>query len=903
MHQLTCSTAPRSLRGVLFALIAAVIPLTLSAQPVRVSVSTAGDQANQQSIHPDISETGRFVVFESFASNLVPGDNNGDLDVFLHDRDTDADGVFDEPAARSTIRLTRPGADPNGQSFFARITPDGRYVVFTSSAANLIAPPDTAPAGARNVFRYDRLTGTLIVVSRNAAGHLCGFCSNPSVSDDGRYVVFRGGGINFDPEVAEEAIYLRDVEAGVTARLSGPQPPPHVDPVAGTTLYTVSAATISGDGAWILYAEAENRRDPQQRSFTDGALTLINRTTGETRRRFAPGSQAMLARDGRAFVACGTEGESLTSTPAPYWQHIASGERRIGQDRADRPFGCIENMSRSGRYIGVRDENGAAVLEDFFNRSIFPIPLTGAVAFSGGDQSIAFESYAALVGADTNGHADIYVQPASTFFDRDGDTLSDTWERFFQLSAVDPTGPQGPNGDLDFDGLTNAQEQAAGSHPRGQMSRFLAEGATGDFFETRIALANPSSTDVRAVVRFDRRDGTSVSQPVRITARSRSSMIAGAASLGTTDFSTVVESDAPLVVDRLMTWDRRRYGSHAETSIGTPSAQWFLAEGTTVLGFELFYLLQNPQATPATATVRFLLPSGAPVVRTYDLGPRSRTTIHVNGIPQLASTDVSADISATQPIVVERAMYRSQGGQSFALGHAASGIPQAATNWFLAEGATGAFFDTYVLIANPSAQPATVTLDFLRDNGTVVQRVHTVGANARFTVFADGVAGLEATTFGTRITSTAPIVVERAMYWAGGFFDYYEGHVSAGSTVTGQAWVLAEGEAGGDRGADTFVLIANTASVPVGVAVHPLIENTRHQVTLLGTPRQLTLPANSRVTVALSSLLPDGGRAGVEVRETDAFPPGALVVEGAIYWHTDGVVWGAGAALPATRMY
>ena len=71
-------------------------------------------------------------------------------------------------------------------------------------------------------------------------------------------------------------------------------------------------------------------------------------------------------------------------------------------------------------------------------------------------------------------------------------------------------------------------------------------------------------------------------------------------------------------------------------------------------------------------------------------------------------------------------------------------------------------------MANPSAQPATVTVDFLRDNGAVVRRVYAVAANARFTVFADGVAGLEATTFGTRITSTAPIVVERAMYWNGG---------------------------------------------------------------------------------------------------------------------------------------
>ena len=891
-------------RSVLLASCICLLPLTASAQPVRVSVSSSGAQANQTSSGVDISETGRFVVFESFASNLVAGDANGDLDIFLHDRDTDDDGVFDELDARSTIRLTRPGVDPNGQSFIVRITPDGRYVAFTSSAANLIAPPATGPVGARNVFRYDRLTGQLIVVSQNNAGQPCdGFCTEPSISDDGRYVVFLGGAMNLDPTQSGFAIYLRDVEAQTTTRLSLPQPPDVFNPGVEVVDYSVSRPSISGDGTLILFSETVSVVDAQQRTFNDGALTLINRTTGETRRRFAPGWEATLARDGRAFVACGTEGESLTAAATPYWQHIATGERRVGVDRPGA-FICLENVSRSGRYAGVRDQNGAAVIEDFLNRSTFAMPLTGDVAFSGGDQWIAFTSAATLVAGDTNGHFDIYVQPASAFFDRDADTLNDTWERFFGLSAINPTGIAGPAGDADGDGLTNAQEQAAGSHPMGFASRYLAEGATGAFFETRIALANPSAVDdATAVVRFDKADGTSVSQLVPIPARGRSSVIAGAAGLGAADFATVVDSNVPLVVDRLMTWDGGRYGSHAETSVETPATQWFLAEGTTVLDFQLFYLLQNPQSTSTTATVRFLLPSGAPIVRTYELRPRSRTTIYVNTLPQLASTDVSADISATQPIVVERAQYRSQGGQSFALGHAAAGIPQAATNWFLAEGATGTFFDTYLLVANPSSQMATVTMDFLRDDGTVVQQVYNVRPSSRFTVYADAVPGLAATTFGTRITSTMPVVVERAMYWAGGFFDYYEGHVSAASTVTGSSWVLAEGEAGGAQGAETFVLIANTASAPVSVTVSPLVENPLHLGAASGTPRQLTIPASSRVTVPLSSLVPAGRRSAVEVVETGQHRPGALVVEGAIYWNAGGVVWAAGAALPATRIF
>src|SRR6185503_17631375 len=120
-----------------------------------------------------------------------------------------------------------------------------------------------------------------------------------------------------------------------------------------------------------------------------------------------------------------------------------------------------------------------------------------------------------------------------------------------------------------------------------------------------------------------------------------------------------------------------------------------------VLDFDLYYLLQNPQATTTHASVRYLLPSGGVVTRTYDLAPGSRTTIHVNDVAGLGETDVSGEVTADAAIVAERAMYRSVPNRLFEVGHAAMGVPAAATRWFLAEGATGAFFDLYVLIANP----------------------------------------------------------------------------------------------------------------------------------------------------------------------------------------------------------
>ena len=129
-----------------------------------------------------------------------------------------------------------------------------------------------------------------------------------------------------------------------------------------------------------------------------------------------------------------------------------------------------------------------------------------------------------------------------------------------------------------------------------------------------------------------------------------------------------------------------------------PATTWYLAEGATIGGFSLFYLLQNPAATPTTVQVRYLRTAGAPLVKTYVLPARSRTNIWVNveEFPGLGKALASAEFSAviesqdSTPIIVERAMYRSNQGRTFNAGHESMGVTAPATDWFLAEGATGA---------------------------------------------------------------------------------------------------------------------------------------------------------------------------------------------------------------------
>ncbi len=146
----------------------------------RVSVSTDGDQANGPSRNPDLTTNPTVVVFESDATNLVPGDTNGVSDIFLHDLETGITG---------RISVVTGGAQANGASMSPAISPDGRFVAFVSSATNLVAD-DTN--GADDVFLHDRVTRTTTrysVASDGSQGATGGTLS-PAVSDGGEYVAF-----------------------------------------------------------------------------------------------------------------------------------------------------------------------------------------------------------------------------------------------------------------------------------------------------------------------------------------------------------------------------------------------------------------------------------------------------------------------------------------------------------------------------------------------------------------------------------------------------------------------------------------------------------------------------------------------------------------------------------------
>jgi uncharacterized repeat protein (TIGR01451 family) len=282
-----------------------------------ISVDPAGAIGNDSSVagdhlgdYGDMTPDGRFVVFASLASNLVPGDTNGVGDVFVRDRRT---------AVTERVSLGLKGAEGNGDSNFAgfstapSISDDGRYVAFKSDASNLVRGDRN---GVTDVFVRDRVAGMTERISVDSAGNEApGGGDDPSISPDGRYVAFETSG--FDGDFAQD-IYLRDRTAGTTTRISVSHDGSEVfgtseDPAVANG----PVVAFSSNASNLVADDGDSNVDVFVRDLS-GATPVTERVSvssdEQPANEFSSSREPAISADGR-YVAFSSDAMNFTATP------------------------------------------------------------------------------------------------------------------------------------------------------------------------------------------------------------------------------------------------------------------------------------------------------------------------------------------------------------------------------------------------------------------------------------------------------------------------------------------------------------------------------------------------------------------------------------------------------------
>ena len=346
----------------------------------RASVSSAGAQANGVSANGAISATGRYVVFSSGATNLVPGPdhNNNNSDIFRRDRVT---------GRTVAVSITPRGRLSDSGAQEPSISADGRYIAFSSSSTNLARDPNRS---GEDVFVRDMATGTTRIASFRGVGRAADRGSfEPAISADGTAVVFASDATNLvhhDTNGSED-IFERDLVGSTTTRVS----------VSSTGVQAKSGSfsfdpSTSADGRYVIFtSSAPNLAVDDHNRNSD--VFVHNMATGTT--ELVSRSSSGIVGDGRSVAgSISNDGRFVV-----FWSgadNLVAGDGNLVADvfMRDLVTGTTTRVDVSSA--------GAEADSDPFNQ----VP-----AISGDGLHIAFDSFATnLVDGDTNGLPDVFIR-------------------------------------------------------------------------------------------------------------------------------------------------------------------------------------------------------------------------------------------------------------------------------------------------------------------------------------------------------------------------------------------------------------------------------------------------------------------------------------------------------------
>jgi hypothetical protein len=233
----------------------------------RVSLSNTGKQGNDDGFGSLISPDGRYVLFDSYASNLVAGDRHGYLDVFVRDLNT---------GRTERVSISSRGAGGRGTSWGEGISPDGRFVNFASWAGNLVSRDTNRNM---DVFARDRLTGSTERVSVDSAGRQAnGESDFGSMSADGRFVAFHSNASNLVADDTNKTwdVFVRDRQDQTTDRVS-------VSSAGRQGNRRSNSPLITDDGRYVLFDSTASNLVPNDTNRQRDVF-VHDRSTGTTER-------------------------------------------------------------------------------------------------------------------------------------------------------------------------------------------------------------------------------------------------------------------------------------------------------------------------------------------------------------------------------------------------------------------------------------------------------------------------------------------------------------------------------------------------------------------------------------------------------------------------------------------
>ncbi|MEW5852343.1 MAG: hypothetical protein AB2A00_26365 [Myxococcota bacterium] len=451
----------------------------------RLSIGQNLASPDGDSDHPVISADGRYVAFSSAATNLVPSDINGAVDVFLHDR------VL---GTTSRVSAGEGGVEANGSSNQPAISADGRYVAFSSAATNLVPDDDN---GVADIFIKDWHTGAVQRVTASANAD----CTEPAMSADGRVVAFVSASDSLvtGDDNALPDVFVHDTVTVTTTRVSVSSD--------GTGALGGASGTpvLSGSGRLVAFAsDATNLIADDTNGVTD--VFLHDRLTGTTTRIStgpARSHSPALSANGRTLALVTTVSGTAVETLQVF--DLWTGAPPTGVHTVDGapPNGPLlaPSLSAGGRYVALASTASNLLSDDTVARLVYvqdlgngqteqasasrlnqsPDDDSDTPALSGDGLHVAFTSRAGnLVLGDGPGTLDVFAASAVPLVDGDRDA------RAALQALVELVAPQ-------RDRLRDAVEafEAAGGSTQNSL---LVEARFG------LALLDPSLTSARALL-------------------------------------------------------------------------------------------------------------------------------------------------------------------------------------------------------------------------------------------------------------------------------------------------------------------------------------------------------------------------------------------------------------------